>query len=102
MSRETNAQDLARRFGITTTTLNMYVDGDGMLEEPGQKLLGPEDASNANEGERDECAYTEAALPGQTRPAWGVGMASDALRIYARQLRRDPNRNMPQLSRQAD
>ena len=28
-SRETNAQDLARRLDITTTTLYMYVNGDG-------------------------------------------------------------------------
>ena len=38
-SRETNAQDLARRLGITTTTLYMYVNGDGTPKEPGQKLL---------------------------------------------------------------
>ena len=38
-SRETNAQDLARRLGITTTTLYMYVNGDGTVKEPGQKLL---------------------------------------------------------------
>ncbi len=41
-SRETNAQDLARRLGITTTTLYMYVNGDGTPKEPGQKLLGSE------------------------------------------------------------
>ena len=38
-SRETNAQDLARRLGITTTTLYMYVNGDGTVKAPGQKLL---------------------------------------------------------------
>ena len=43
-SRETNAQDLARRLGITTTTLYMYVNGDGTLKEPGQQLLGSEAA----------------------------------------------------------
>ena len=41
-SRETNAQDLARRLGITTTTLYMYVNGDGTPKAPGQELLGPE------------------------------------------------------------
>ncbi|MCY4593066.1 MAG: recombinase family protein [Alphaproteobacteria bacterium] len=43
-SRETNAQDLARRLGITTTTLYMYVNGDGTPKEPGQKLLEGEPA----------------------------------------------------------
>ena len=43
-SRQTNAQDLARRLGITTTTLYMYVNGDGTPKEPGQKLLGRETA----------------------------------------------------------
>ena len=38
-ARETNAQDLARRLGITTTTLYMYVNGDGTVKAPGQKLL---------------------------------------------------------------
>lgn len=33
------AQDVAKRLGITTTTLYMYVNGDGTLKEPGQKLL---------------------------------------------------------------
>ena len=37
--RETNVHDLAKRFGITTTTLYMYVNGDGSVKEPGQKLL---------------------------------------------------------------
>ena len=37
--RETNAGDLARRLGITTTTLYMYVNGDGTVKAPGQKLL---------------------------------------------------------------
>ena len=37
--RETNAHDLAKRLGITTTTLYMYVYGDGTVKEPGQKLL---------------------------------------------------------------
>ena len=38
-SRDTNAQDLTRRLGITTTTLYMYVNGDGTVKAPGQKLL---------------------------------------------------------------
>ena len=38
-SRETNAQDLARRLGITTTTLYAYVNGDGTVKAPGRKLL---------------------------------------------------------------
>ena len=38
-ARETKAQDLARRLGITTTTLYMYVNGDGTVKAPGQKLL---------------------------------------------------------------
>ena len=41
-SRDTNAQDLARRLGITTTTLYMYLNGDGTVKEPGQKLLDTE------------------------------------------------------------
>ena len=49
-SRETNAQDLAHRLGITTTTLYMYVNGDSTLKKPGQKLLGPDDAPGANAG----------------------------------------------------
>ena len=38
-SRDTNAHDLAKRLGITTMTLYMYVNGDGTVKEPGQKLL---------------------------------------------------------------
>ena len=37
--RDTKAQDLARRLGITTTTLYMYVNGDGTVKALGQKLL---------------------------------------------------------------
>ena len=36
---DTKAQDLAQRLGITTTTLYMYVNGDGTVKAPGQKLL---------------------------------------------------------------
>ena len=38
-SRDTNVQDLTQRLGITTTTLYMYVNGDGTVKAPGQKLL---------------------------------------------------------------
>ena len=37
--RDTNAQDLAQRLGITTTTLSMYVNGDGTVKTLGQELL---------------------------------------------------------------
>ncbi|MEM7422623.1 MAG: recombinase family protein [Pseudomonadota bacterium] len=37
--RETNASDLAKRLGITTTTLYEYVNGDGSVKAPGQRLL---------------------------------------------------------------
>ena len=38
-NRDTVAQDVAKRLGITTTTLYMYVNGDGSVKEPGAKLL---------------------------------------------------------------
>ncbi|MCY4563120.1 MAG: transposon DNA-invertase, partial [Gammaproteobacteria bacterium] len=38
-ARNTNAHDLAKHLGITTTTLYMYVNGDGTVKAPGQKLL---------------------------------------------------------------
>jgi len=34
------AADVAKRLGITTTTLYAYVNGDGSLKEAGQALLG--------------------------------------------------------------
>lgn len=37
--RDTKAAELARRLGITTTTLYAYVNGDGSLKEAGQRLL---------------------------------------------------------------
>ena len=49
-TRETNAQDLARRLGITTTTLYMYVNGDGTVKAPGWKLLEAGDAQEASAG----------------------------------------------------
>jgi DNA invertase Pin-like site-specific DNA recombinase len=33
------AKDIAKRLGITTTTLYMYVNGDGSAKEAGQKIL---------------------------------------------------------------
>lgn len=35
-----NASDVAKRLGITTTTLYMYVNGDGSLKEAGQSIMG--------------------------------------------------------------
>jgi len=35
-----NASDMAKRLGITTTTLYMYVNGDGSLKEAGQSIMG--------------------------------------------------------------
>ena len=37
--RETNAQELASRLGIASSTLYMYVNSDGTVKEPGRKLL---------------------------------------------------------------
>lgn len=37
--KNSNGQQVAKRLGITTTTLYMYVNGDGTVKEPGQKLL---------------------------------------------------------------
>jgi transposase-like protein len=34
-----NASDVAKRHGITTTTLYMYVNGDGSLKAAGQSIL---------------------------------------------------------------
>lgn len=34
-----NATDVAKRLGITTTTLYMYVNGDGSVKEAGQTIL---------------------------------------------------------------
>ena len=38
-SRDANDRNLARRLGITSTTLYMYVKGAGTVKGPGQKLL---------------------------------------------------------------
>lgn len=42
MLRDTDetSQDIAKRFGIATPTLYMYLNGDGSLKEAGAKLLG--------------------------------------------------------------
>ena len=37
--RNNKAQDIAKRLGITTTTLYDYVNGDGSLKEKGAKLI---------------------------------------------------------------
>lgn len=36
---KSNATEVAKRLGITTTTLYMYVNGDGMEKEAGTRLL---------------------------------------------------------------
>jgi len=35
----TNASEVAKRLGITTTTLYMYLNGDGSLKEAGQSII---------------------------------------------------------------
>ena len=37
---KSNASEVAKRLGITTTTLYMYVNGDGTAKEVGARLLG--------------------------------------------------------------
>lgn len=46
------AADVARRLGMTTTTLYTYVNGDGSLKAPGQALLNgvTNNASRLTEG----------------------------------------------------
>jgi predicted DNA-binding transcriptional regulator AlpA len=36
------ARDVAKRLGITTTTLYEYINGDGTPKEPAHKILQPE------------------------------------------------------------
>ena len=36
-----NATDVAKKLGITTTTLYLYVNGDGSVKAAGQALLNP-------------------------------------------------------------
>lgn len=38
--RKSNASDVAKRLGITTTTLYAYVNGDGSVKASGQAILG--------------------------------------------------------------
>jgi DNA invertase Pin-like site-specific DNA recombinase len=42
---QSNANDVARRLGITRTTLYTYVNGDGSVKEAGQRLLEMEQTS---------------------------------------------------------
>ena len=49
-TRETHARDLAHRLGITTTTLYMYVNGDGTVKAPGQKLIEAAEVLEARAG----------------------------------------------------
>lgn len=37
-----NATDVARRLGLTRTTLYVYLNGDGSVKETGQQLLDTE------------------------------------------------------------
>ena len=37
--RESNASEVAKSLGMTTTTLYSYVNGDGTVKELGHKLL---------------------------------------------------------------
>jgi DNA invertase Pin-like site-specific DNA recombinase len=41
-----NAREVAKRLGITTSTLYEYVNGDGSLKPPGITLLGQSSAEN--------------------------------------------------------
>ena len=36
---KTKVSEITNRLGITTTTLYAYVNGDGSVKEPGQRLL---------------------------------------------------------------
>ena len=37
---KTNASEVAKKLGITTTTLYLYLNGDGSLKEAGQSIMG--------------------------------------------------------------
>jgi DNA invertase Pin-like site-specific DNA recombinase len=52
---QSNAHDVARRLGITRTTLYTYVNGDGSVKEVGQRLLNAEQ-SNGTRGMRNLAA----------------------------------------------
>ena len=43
---EKQPKEIARRLGITTTTLYMYVNGDGTLKEAGNHVLGSKTIGN--------------------------------------------------------
>ena len=45
--KSSKACDVARRLGITTTTLYMYVNGDGSLKETGQRIMDGAGRENA-------------------------------------------------------
>ena len=36
---EANASEVAKRLGITTTTLYLYLNGDGTLKQAGQSIM---------------------------------------------------------------
>ena len=40
-----NASEVARRLGLTRTTLYAYVNGDGSVKEGGQQLLDAEQSN---------------------------------------------------------
>ena len=42
---QSNANDVARRLGLTRTTLYTYVNGDGSAKEAGQRLLEAEQST---------------------------------------------------------
>ena len=45
--QKTPAYEIAKRLGITTTSLYSYVNGDGSLKESGQKILDDEKVATA-------------------------------------------------------
>jgi transposase-like protein len=40
---QSKASEVARRLGVTTTTLYAYVNGDGSLKQTGQVVLDTDD-----------------------------------------------------------
>lgn len=49
-----NASAVAKRLGITRTTLYEYVNGDDTVKEPGQKLLAKNGALQLQEPQSSE------------------------------------------------
>jgi len=45
-------KEVARRLGITTSTLYAYVNGDGSLKEPGRRLADNETTSSRQDTRR--------------------------------------------------